>query len=283
MRSATKQGTARRSRDGAETKADIDAERTAVLGALRPLVKMIGALAGPHVEVVLHDLLHPERSVIEIANGHISNRAVGSPIISGPKDDKAFAAARRELSVRGKPVHSVIEVYPTVTADGKRLKSSTVIFRDRQGEPFAALCLNADLTVFEMVQTWLERFLDATPKTQDAQIDVPEIGGLVNDIIIEAIRRCGKPVAMMTKEEKLQAVRSMMHRGVFLIRGGVERAAVALGVSRFTVYNYLEELRGEEEGESSGTTGKTNGRRNGSLKSKLASKAKVRRAARRTG
>jgi hypothetical protein len=36
----------------------------------------------------------------------------------------------------------------------------------------------------------------------------------------------------------------MMQRGLFIVKGGVERAASALGVSRFTIYNYQEALRG---------------------------------------
>jgi hypothetical protein len=35
----------------------------------------------------------------------------------------------------------------------------------------------------------------------------------------------------------------MMQRGLFIVKGGVERAAAALGVSRFTIYNYLDVLR----------------------------------------
>jgi predicted transcriptional regulator YheO len=35
----------------------------------------------------------------------------------------------------------------------------------------------------------------------------------------------------------------MQQRGLFIVKGGVERAAAALGVSRYTIYNYLEALR----------------------------------------
>lgn len=48
---------------------------------------------------------------------------------------------------------------------------------------------------------------------------------------------------MMGKDEKIHAVEAMLERGLFMVRGGVERAAAALQVTRFTVYNYLEALR----------------------------------------
>ena len=49
----------------------------------------------------------------------------------------------------------------------------------------------------------------------------------------------------MSKHAKVEAVRVMQERGLFIVKGGVEKAAEALGVTRYTVYNYLEQLRGE--------------------------------------
>jgi predicted transcriptional regulator YheO len=40
-------------------------------------------------------------------------------------------------------------------------------------------------------------------------------------------------------------VQTMFERGLFIVKGGVERAAAALGVTRFTVYNYLDSIRSE--------------------------------------
>ena len=46
-----------------------------------------------------------------------------------------------------------------------------------------------------------------------------------------------------SKQAKLEAVRQMQERGIFIVKGGIEKAAAALGVTRYTVYNYLEEIR----------------------------------------
>lgn len=224
----------------------IQAERALVLNALHPIVTMLGTIVGPHIEIVLHDLMQPESSVVAIANGHISNRSIGSSIIDGPKYDKGFAAAKREISGRGAAVHSIVQDYATATADGQELKSATVIFRDANGDPFATLCLNADLSVFHMAHTWLERLLQpkASPEpSRAARSEEPEMDTLVKEIISDAVHTFSKPVTAMTKEEKIHAVQEMMQRGLFMLRGGVERAATALHVSRFTIYNYQEELR----------------------------------------
>lgn len=226
----------------------IQAERDAVINALRPVVPMLAAMAGTHLEVVLHDVSRPEHSVVAIANGHISGRAVGSSVLEGPHGDKGFAAATRVISTRG-AVHSVVDGYTTVTADGRTLKSASAIFRDASGVPFATLCLNADVSVFQATHAWLEQMLQpfrqaeaqAAASATAVAAAPPQMDALMQEIIGDAV-----PLAKMSKEEKIQAVREMQRRGLFIVKGGVQRAAAALQVSRFTIYNYMEELRRRE-------------------------------------
>jgi predicted transcriptional regulator YheO len=234
-------------------------ERAAMIKMLQPVVQMLGSVIGPNIEVVLHDLTVPERSIVAIANGHVSNRNIGSSIIAGPKDDKGFHEAKRQLGVRGRDEHSVISDYATVTSGGLKLRSSTVIFRDSLGEPCAALCLNSDLTMFHATHAWLEGYLNAKAKPVRDENPQPAMDLLMKNIIDDAVRVFGKSVGVMNKEEKMQAVETMLQRGLFIVKGGVERAAAALGVSRYTVYNYMEALRQRgdmpESNPSKGRTG----------------------------
>ena len=117
------------------------------------------------------------------------------------------------------------------------------IFRDAHGDPFASLCLNADHTITEAAHAWLGRLLHPHGAPAQQAEEEPEMDVLMKEIISDAVRRLGKPVGMMNKEEKIQAVQAMMQRGLFIVKGGVERAAAALGVTRFTIYNYQEALR----------------------------------------
>ena len=224
----------------------IQAERAAVINALRPVVPMLAAMAGTHLEVVLHDVGRPENSVIAIANGHISNRAVGSSVLEGPHDDKGFAAATRVVSRDG-AVHSLVDGYTTVTADGRTLKSASAIFRDASGVPFATLCLNVDVSLFQATHAWMEQMLQPFRQAQALApapaVEAPQMDVLMQEIIGDAVSP-----AKMSKEEKIQAVREMQRRGLFIVKGGVQRAAAALKVSRFTIYNYMEELRRREGG-----------------------------------
>jgi predicted transcriptional regulator YheO len=68
---------------------------------------------------------------------------------------------------------------------------------------------------------------------------------LMSEIIQESLQRSGQ--GRMNKQAKVEAVRMMQERGLFIVKGGVEKAASALGVTRYTVYNYLEQLRGASQ------------------------------------
>jgi predicted transcriptional regulator YheO len=224
--------------------AAIASERKAVLEALNQVVPMLGAMVGAHIEVVLHDLTRPETSVMRIANGHISGRRAGSPVLSGPGNDKALAILAAGLEFAGPGEHIPVFPYPTLARDGRSLTSGTVMFRDASGCTYAALCVNADFNDIETARTLLARMIPDTSKlAETARAPLPDMETLMREIIDEAVRRFGKPVAAMNKAEKTAAVESMLERGLFIVKGGVERAAAALGVTRFTVYNYLDAVK----------------------------------------
>ncbi|MEP6908686.1 MAG: PAS domain-containing protein [Pseudoxanthomonas sp.] len=212
---------------------------------LKPVVELFGRMIGDNVEVVLHDLSTPGASVLAIANGHVTGRSVGDPILSGPREDAGFRELYRDVSRTGQITCSIVDEYQTTNASGRRLRSGTLLFRDHDGVPVAALCLNADMTVFEMAHGWLEQMLHK--KAQPHRVDAPNgevaLDVIMQEIIDDAVKRFMKPPEMMNKEEKMYAVEAMMQRGLFLIRNSVEQVAAALGVSRFTIYNYIEQIK----------------------------------------
>ena len=67
-----------------------------------------------------------------------------------------------------------------------------------------------------------------------------QLAGLIAQVEAEL----GGRLADLPREEKQRAVRLLEERGAFTVRKSVEAVARALGVSRFTVYNYLNRERG---------------------------------------
>ncbi|MEZ5741700.1 MAG: helix-turn-helix domain-containing protein [Burkholderiaceae bacterium] len=78
--------------------------------------------------------------------------------------------------------------------------------------------------------------LPAEPPDQDVSVEE-----MVDKIIDESIAAVSTSPQSMTKDERVKAVRAMNNRGLFLIRSSVETAAARLGVTRYTIYNYLDQ------------------------------------------
>ncbi|MEU3449297.1 helix-turn-helix domain-containing protein [Streptomyces thermolilacinus] len=70
-------------------------------------------------------------------------------------------------------------------------------------------------------------------------VRLPQLADSLEQILAALERRHGMPLAQLDRKSKQEIVRSLEARGAFSVRHGVETVAGALGVSRFTVYNYL--------------------------------------------
>jgi predicted transcriptional regulator YheO len=185
---------------------------------------------GDSIEVVVHDFADPDRSIRAIL-GNLTGRHIGGG---------ASETLRRHLS-RGEDMHN----YPARTKDGRPLKASTMFLRDEDGLVFGALSLNYDLTETMLLSNWLERF--ARRSSVEASEDIVPIGengvgGQIEQAFLEAAGAVGRPAPLMTREQKIQVVRDLERKGIFLIKGAVDEVARHLGVSRYTIYNYRKEI-----------------------------------------
>ncbi|MGW3508201.1 helix-turn-helix domain-containing protein [Streptomyces sp. NPDC000994] len=70
-------------------------------------------------------------------------------------------------------------------------------------------------------------------------VRLPQLADSLDHILAAMERRQGMPLADLDRKAKQEVVRVLEARGAFSVRHGVETVASALGVSRFTVYNYL--------------------------------------------
>jgi predicted transcriptional regulator YheO len=219
-----------------------------LLGNLSLVVDAIGSIFGRHCEVVLHDLRHPERSVVAIANGHVTGRKIGSPLIAAPLQDIGIKAILENANTSSE----IISNYISQTRDGRTLKSTSVIFRDSKGRAKAGLCINLDLTDFSNASKLLGAICVEHQKPESAEVGIDrkkdhspsdDMTSTVKSVIDDAISSIPVPLHLAEKSHKMDALGIMHDRGLFLIKGGIEYAAGALGVSRFTIYNYLKELQ----------------------------------------
>jgi HTH domain len=95
----------------------------------------------------------------------------------------------------------------------------------------AELVEAADVTNGDVPLHWEDRLVGG--------LRLPGVHGALERMIAGVESELGAPLAELSRENKQRAVRLLEARGAFQLRKAVEEVADALGVSRFTVYNYL--------------------------------------------
>lgn len=75
-------------------------------------------------------------------------------------------------------------------------------------------------------------------------VRLPHLSDSLDHLLLDLERRHGAPLKELDRKTKQSVVRILESRGAFTVRHGVETVAAALGVSRFTVYNYLNRENG---------------------------------------
>jgi predicted transcriptional regulator YheO len=210
-----------------------------VHGVLIAVGHAIATTIGPSCEVVVHDYQQLSRSastIVWIENGHVTGREVG-----GPTTNLGLEA------MRSGGVNSDRYNYRTRTRDGRILRSTSIYFRNRAGELVGALCINLDVNAILTARNALDALLgvemDDGPASEVTETFGTDIGEVLAEQIQLAISRTGKPVAALTRDEKVAVVRSLDESGAFLVKRAADRIARALGTSRVTVYAYLEQAR----------------------------------------
>lgn len=207
-----------------------------ILARFIPLVSGIAATFGSNTEVVLHDFSILPNSIVAIANGHVTGRSVGSPITE-------FSL---KYVKKGETDQDIIN-YTGKSFDGKVLKSSTFFIKDDDGVTIGCYCLNIDLTELYSARKVLDDIMRIEEDNKRAEdISTNRVNDVLNDIVQKTINFAGKPVAYMSKEEKVQIVKQLDGQGAFLIKGAIDFVATVLCVSRYTIYNYLDEIRAEK-------------------------------------
>ena len=202
---------------------------------LKQIAAALAAQFGPSCEVVIHDLTaqDPERSIIHIENGHVSGRQVGD----GPS-----SVVMAQL-LGGDPDPADHLAYLTRTPGGKILKSSTLYIRDDAGRVDAIFSINYDISALLMVEGALSGLTRSTrePDIQKAErITVLNVGDVLDRLIEQSVALAGKPVALMNKDDRIRAVRFLNEHGAFLITKSSDKVAKFFGISKYTLYSYID-------------------------------------------
>lgn len=73
-------------------------------------------------------------------------------------------------------------------------------------------------------------------------VRLPPLHGALDRLIASVEAELGNSLPLLPREQKQRAIRLLDERGAFILRRAVEDVADAMGVSRITVYNYLNAI-----------------------------------------
>ena len=209
-----------------------------ILAQYIPLAHMIAQTIGDDCEVVLHDLENPQQSVVYIVNNRVTGRQVG----------QSFDHLVPQVILSKKLDHDIVTNYYFHTADGRLIKSSTALLKDFGGKVVGALCINIDTTKISQQIEWLQSLMPGSEENaapaEVSQEELTHVSEIVTDLIDKIIGN--KDMARLRREEKLDLIRFMDQRGIFLLKGAVDQVGSRMGISRVTVYSYIDEVRGKK-------------------------------------
>jgi predicted transcriptional regulator YheO len=212
-----------------------DAYADIALEAMRPLVRMVAISIGRNCEVVLHDLRTPNASVIEIA-GNLSERNVGAPVNE----------ISRWLLAQGKDVEEKANKLIR-TARGRTLKSSAMLLRGPDGKAFGVFCINTDVTELISVSRIIADMASSGGLVPEPTELLDDIAYVVQTVIATEETKTGVRLNIGARADRLRIFQALRSRGVFTLKRAVPRLAEHFGLSRATIYSYLNEMNGAGE------------------------------------
>lgn len=197
-----------------------------------PIADMIAKTFGDQCEVVIHDLSMPQASVVYAVNNHVTGRKIG----------QSFDHLVRNVLFAKDFANDYKANYLTSTSDHRRIKSSTAFIRDSKNRLIGALCVNYDLKPLEDMEICLQGLLAVEEETVEKEIEpFDHVVEIVDELIDKMIVNIN--THQLKRKEKIELIQFMESKGIFLMKGSIEKVAEKLNISKVTVYSYLDEVK----------------------------------------
>ena len=216
------------------------------------ITEFLGHALGPDYEVALHDLTDKNRSIIAIANNHVSGREIGAPLTNVALSilmDKSYETQDYRLHYHG------------VSINGKKLRSSTMFIK-QNGRLIGMLCINFDDSRYRHISDQIlslchpDPFVTELLPAEEPDNTVPAVRpapekfrnsteAVAVDAISRELERMGVAADRLTSDERLQIIAALEEGGIFLFKGAVKDVAAELHCSQASVYRYLSQIRHE--------------------------------------
>ena len=125
------------------------------------------------------------------------------------------------------------------------------MIRKPDGSLDGALCINLDTEPVTSMIEFLKGYLPEQPSGLAGSSDqtaVPKIdeednvSTMVSSLIDHILSDISDD---STREDRVEKIRFMENKGIFMMKGSVEQVAAKMGVNKVTIYSYLDEVHGK--------------------------------------
>ena len=203
------------------------------LELLKQMAHTIAMQFGKDCEVIIHDLTSKDmdHTIVHIENGHVTNGKLGD----GPSAVVLETLHRDPEDIKDH------YAYQIKTSDGKILKSTTTFVKGEDGEVHYIVAINYDISALLMIDASLQSLMHVEEQKQDEPTTiVGNVHDMLDSLIEQSVSLVGKPAALMNKEEKVRAIQFLYDAGAFLITKSGDKVAKYFGISKFTLYSYID-------------------------------------------
>jgi predicted transcriptional regulator YheO len=197
----------------------------------------LGAYLGEAFEIVLHDLIDLDHSIIKIINGFHSGRGEGAPItdfaLSMLEQIKKGNAAESEYS------HPFISYFSS-SKYGKPVRSTTIVISGEHKKPIGLLCIN--LYLDSPLTSLLQNFSPASSMKYVAEHFISDSNELITRSLEKAKTEVLADGSIPASQKNKDIVARLYYQGIFKLKDSVQTISRDLGLSKNTVYLHIRAL-----------------------------------------
>ena len=203
---------------------------------------------GDQCEIIVHDFRKGfEHTIVYIFNGKVSGRKLGGQprgaMISHAGEDIEKYKESRIYFFSGTDGHK-----------GQVFKSCTTLIKDGHNKIIGSVCLNLNVTNLIFAQHAIQDFVQYTMPSLNTIKEEDLNFENVDDVLTIYMKQCeqmiGKPMSLMSKEEKVKSLEYLNAKGVFKITKASILLCEAFQISKYTLYSYLEEAKKNSKSEA---------------------------------
>lgn len=151
-----------------------------------------------------------------------------------------------EPLVEGRPGNHVLRAIKAVESHSLEVEIGP--FGNVTSGPAASIQAAAAALLGEALAADASRVsIQVIPEGGDPSLHVGGLHDALARMIDQVEAELGGALSALDRDQKQIAVRMLDERGAFLLRKAIEEVADTMGVSRITIYNYLNAMRGDGE------------------------------------